>query len=109
MTDKLVLGNIPGPLTVNITLGDPWRTDLILKDNGVPIAWPAAPVLEFTHGSLDLPATLGPDLATSTPDAQATWTMTEAQVNGFADGDRTHVRLSVDGATYWSGHVSCRS
>ena len=110
MTDTLVLGTAPGSLSVILVLGDPWEASLILKEDGVPVAWPSAPVLEFAVGDgFDVTATLGPDDETSTADAQATWSMTEEEVAQFAGAARKRVRLSVDGETYWKGSVQCLS
>lgn len=111
MTDALVLGTTPGALTVYMTLGDPWESSLVLKEDGVPVAWPAAPVLEFAieidDELFDLPATLSADPDTDTDDAMATWTLTEEQVGQLASGPR--VRLAVSGVTYWKGKVRCQS
>lgn len=109
MTDELVLGLDPGPLTVRLVVDDPWEASLILKENGTPIAWPAAPLLEFAGTELDVEATLGADDATSTADAEATWSLTEEQVNAIAAQGISEVRLSVDGETWWMGSVECRS
>lgn len=109
MTDELALGPDPGPLTVRLVVGDLWESALILKEDGDPIAWPTAPVLEFGATDLDVTADLGPDDETSTANAEATWTMTEVQVDAIAESGVSEVRLSVDGETWWMGTVECLS
>lgn len=109
MTDALALGPDTGPLTVRLVADDPWEAALILKEDGTPIAWPTAPILEFGATDLEVAAALSPDDDTSTADALATWTMTEDQVNAIAELGVSEVRLSVDGDTWWMGNVQCLS
>jgi hypothetical protein len=95
-------------------LGDPWSAALILLDfdTDAPIAWPSAPVLEFGRRianeiEFSVTATLGPDDATSTADAQANWEMTEEEL--LALPKQCKVRLAVDGESWFLGSVQCQS
>ncbi len=97
---KLDIGPRPEPLTVRYVVGDPFTSALTLKQNGVEIAWPSAPVLEFESGAT-WTATLS--TGTSVANAKATWTASEAQVSALDAAALKGVRLSVDGVTWWVG------
>lgn len=114
--DALVLGTRPDSLTVLLVAGDPWLASLVLADaNDAPKAWPVAPLLEFAFTltgdtePLTLTATLAPDPVEATANAMATWELTEDQVDQLCAKKLTRVRLSVDGATWYSGRTSCQS
>lgn len=109
MSIELILGTQPGELTVVLIGGDPWSASLYVEENGVPIAWPAAPILEFAGGP-DVEAEISdytdPDDEV-TVDGLATWSLTEEQVDDMAD--RTKVRLAVDDITWFMGRAECLS
>lgn len=101
----LTLGPNPGPLNLYYVLGDPWTSSLTLKEAGVPVSWPAAPVLEFAAG-ITWPSTL------SEAGVKATWTRTEADITALdtaVDVASSEVRLAVDGVTQWVGRVVRRA
>jgi hypothetical protein len=88
-----------------MVLGDDWSASLILDENDVTIAWPSAPDLEFATG-FTVTATLSEQMGDTT-DSMATWTMTEDDIAAIPN--RTKVRLSVDGETWFLGGTRCLS
>lgn len=93
-----------------VILDDPWSASLIystLDDTNTRVraAWPLAPVLELP--TTNVTATLSADTETSTADAQATWSLTEDQVNALAPHNGDSYRISVDGETWVSGSIEC--
>lgn len=95
----LVLGRKAAGLIVEVISSAPWSIGLTLKRNGVPIPWPAAPVLSFTGISWTATLTDG--------GTRAEWTQTADEIDAvLALGSRRrNVRLTVEGAVWWSGKV----
>ena len=98
MATTLVLGPRPADLELYYVPGDSWTCTLTLTDaNDVPIAWPAAPVIEHLGEASDWTSTL------SASNSKATWVVSEVQVAALDAATDRRVRVSVNGVTWFSG------
>lgn len=103
--NDLELGPDQGDLVLRGRVaGHAWSASLILTegDAETPIAWPAAPVLEFNDFTVT--AALAPDPDTSTANAMATWSMSAEQsdsLDSFAP-----VLLTVNDEAWFIGTVA---
>lgn len=109
MTDRLVLDNAPGTLTIGYVTNDPWTAQLDYRDaDGNYAAWPSAPVLEFASADVpDWTATLS--TANSVADSRATWNADEAAITLLHGASNKKVRLVVGGVTWYAGRAQSRA
>lgn len=105
-TDGLRFGSDPGDLVFDVVPNRALTAQLVLKENGVPIAWPSQPVLWFRE-DLEVTATLEDYTGTDpdTVDALASWTMSAEQTATLNEYDPVELRL--DGEPLFKGVVSC--
>jgi len=106
------LGRRYAVMPLVLILDDPWSASLIFKELDpdteayAATAWPSAPVLELPD-TTNVTAVLSPDEATSTTDSEATWSLTEDQVNALAPHNGDSYRIAIDGETVVRGEIEC--
>jgi hypothetical protein len=109
----LTLDYAPEEFTLGFVSDDPWNKALIYKVDGVPAAWPAAPVIEFADATVtDWVAVVSDyvdDEAVVHTNAKATWTKTAAEVNTLADAEDKKIRFVVSGVTWFAGRAIKRA
>lgn len=113
--DTVDLGQDPLPLAVHVKPGETWSDSMVLiavatDRSESPLAWPAAPVLQFGPGDSPIFTISGvlsdytdPDTSQTTTNALAAWSMTAIQTALLAS--YVPARLLVEDQTWLEGSV----